>query len=1265
MPRPRSAPRRRRGSAPGGRRARAARLRFLPAGLALALLPACLAATATPAAAESAPGKAQQPRGGGKAAPATAPRTVTLITGDEVTVTELGGGKRTVTVERPRGASGAVRTSVTGGHVTVVPDEARPYLRAGVLDERLFDVTELLRQGGGRGGAKATTPLIVTYDTSRGAADARTPRGADKVRSLPSARAAALKAAKGTAFWRSVTAADGDAARGSGRRFGGGIAKIWLDGRVEADLAESNAQIGTPKAWEAGLTGKGVRVAVLDTGADLTHPDLKDRVGATKSFIPGQEAADRGGHGTHVTSTVGGSGAASDGKEKGVAPGADLAVGKVLSDEGFGSESEIIAGMEWAAKDVDAKIVSMSLGSREPSDGTDPMATAVNTLTKDTGALFVVAAGNTGAPSSIGSPGAADSALTVGAVDSADKAAYFTSQGPRAGDNALKPDLSAPGVDILAARSQLTSGQGYYTSMSGTSMATPHVAGVAALLAERHPDWSGQQLKDALMSTSHGLDASVYELGAGRVDVPSAIDAKVTATGGADFGFYRWPYAENKPVTRKLAYTNSSSEPVELTLAARGAADSVATLADTKLTVPAHGTASTTVTGDGAKAPVGATSGAVVASAGGKEVARTAFGLVKEEERYTLTVKVKDRDGAATPADLVVQPLLKGADPYPATVGESGELKLRLKPGAYALSSFLDVRGAHGKDSLGIGFLAAPEITLDRDRQVTLDARELREITARVPRSAETRQLVMEYDRTANGSAYQGAVQVPVKYDSVFAAPTPKVAEGRFEYRTVWRLGKPLLDVEGIGEAVAQPGSTLGEGRSRLKLVDAGDGSPAAYEGKNVRGKAVVVTRTGAAGQPTPSQLAQAAQDAGAKALFVTDGVPGRLNAWFGTDDNADRPLVIATVNAADGARLRDAARRGRSVESEATPHTPYVYDLEDGHAGTIPSRDLTYKPSARELAVIPTKFHAPTRRTEPGGEFRYSLTDTFEIGLGFPERISYPATRTDYVAAGKGRHWHESLHYGPDAVEQRSGLVDYRPGKRTPLSWFKPVWHPWLGTGLGWGQQRSGDNLDFNAPGWGDSGPDHTGFGNVWSDDSLTQTTAVYADGKLIDRRTSSGVYVTGAAPEERPYKLVTDTTLDPTRWRLATKAHSEWTFRSAHTPDDRKTFLPLLNLGFDVPTDLSGDVRGGRTVPVGISASYVKGAVGTGRIGSASLSVSYDDGKSWHDVHLDRSGRSSAWTGKLKVPGGAEAISFRAKVRDDRGGAVSQEVVRGVGVR
>ncbi|MGW2223988.1 S8 family serine peptidase [Streptomyces formicae] len=1207
-------------------------------GLVFALLPAGQSATAEPGPDGSAPQATRTPR---------AAETVTLITGDKVTVHRLPGGKRSVTVERPAGASGAVRSRISGGHITVVPDEALPRLRSGTLDERLFDVTELIRQGFAGPGAKAL-PLIVTYDKGASRAARVLPPGAEKVRSLPSVDGAAVSAERPGALWRSV------------RDKASGIDKVWLDGRVEADMARSNEQIGTPEAWEAGLTGKGVKVAVLDTGVDTGHPDLKGRVSETKSFIPGEEVADRNGHGTHVTSTVGGSGAASDGgKEKGVAPGATLAVGKVLSDEGFGSESEIIAGMEWAAKDVDAKVVSMSLGSSEASDGTDPMAAAVNSLTKETGALFVIAAGNTGAPSSIGSPGAADSALTIGAVDSGDTAAYFTSQGPRVGDHALKPDLSAPGVDILAARSHLVEGDGFYTEMSGTSMATPHVAGVAALLAEKHPDWTPARLKDALMSTSKQLDATAYELGAGRVSVPDAVGAKVTASGSVDFGFYGWPYDANKPVTKTLTYANSSDAPVELSLAAQGAADGVVHLADATLTVPAHGTASTTVTGDGAEAAVGNTSGRVVASTGGKEVAHTAFGLVKEEERYTLTVHVKDRDGAATAADLVVQQLVKGTDPFPAAVGDSGTLELRLKPGTYALSSFLDVRGGNGKDSLGLGFLADPQVELDRNREITLDGRKLRQIKADVDRRTETRQLLMEYDRKAGGAELQGAVQVPVKYDSVFAAPTAKVTEGSFEYRTVWRLGKPLVDVKGVGDAVAQPGGTIAEGRHRWTLVDAGDGTPAAYEGKDVRGKAVVVRRTAGV---TPARLGQAAQDAGAAALFVTDDQPGRLNAWFGTDDNADRPLQIATVDAADGAGLIAAAGSGRKVESTGTRNTPYVYDLSEGHEGAVP-KDLVYRPAKRELAVVESAFHAV--KPAAGGEYRYSLTDTFPIGIGFQEKIDYPTERTEYVSTGAGQKWHESVSTGPGALEERSGLVTYRGGKHTELNWFKPVLHPWLGTGLGWGQTRTGNNLEFNVPGWGDSGPDHTGFGDVWNEDSMTQNSEVFVDGVSADRRKSSAVYVWDADAAERTYKVVTDTTLDPQRWVLGTKGHAEWTFRSKETAADKKTFLPLLNLGFDVDTSLSGEVRGGRTVPVGIFAEYVKGAGGAGVIGGGELSVSYDEGTSWTAVPLDRDGKKAAWRGKLKVPGGAKSVSLRASASDDRGGSVSQEIIRAVGVR
>ncbi|MGW2088789.1 S8 family serine peptidase [Streptomyces sp. NPDC001880] len=1223
------------------------RAALLAAGLSLVLL----SAGQTAAAPDTAPDTASVPATFTGAQGAST--TVTLITGDRVTLTDLGAGRKTVTVDRVKGATGAVRNETVNGRVAVIPDEARPYLEAGLLDRRLFDVTGLVEQG-----ITGDLPLIVTH--GKGARTAAAPRGTKTVRALPSIGGAAVKANEPAAFWREFTASARPGARSAGAM------KVWLDARVKAAMADSNAQIGTPKAWEAGLTGKGVKVAVLDTGADLSHPDLDGRVAESRSFIEGQEVADRDGHGTHVASTVGGSGAGSEGKEKGVAPGATLAVGKVLNDQGTGSESQIIAGMEWAAKDIDAKIVSMSLGSSEGSDGTDPMAQAVNTLSAETGALFVIAAGNSGAPGSIGSPGAADSALTVGAVDSTDRAANFTSQGPRYGDQALKPDVSAPGVDILAARSQLVSGSGLYTSKSGTSMATPHVAGVAALLAEQHPDWTGAQLKNALMSSSKTLTASSYALGAGRVDVAAAISANVTATGSADLGFYSWPYESNKPVTKTVTYTNSSDAPVELNLAVEGMPEGTTTLADTTLTVPAHGTAQTTVTGDGTKAPVGNSSGRITATSDGTPVTHTALGLVKEEERYTLTVHVKDRDGAPAPGWLWVKQLAASVDPFPAAVGESGTVQLRLKPGTYTVDTFLDVRGSHGKDSLGLGFLTDPEIVLDRDREITLDGRQLREIRAEVDKRTETRQLLMEFDRKANGVSFSDAEMVPAKYDSIFAAPTTKPATGTFEYRTVWRLGKPMFEVAAGGvrlsDATPQRGATLLDGRHRLGVVDAGTGTAAEYAGKDVTGKAVLVRRTEGA---DPTQLAQTAQDAGAKALFVTDDKPGRLVAWFGTADREERPLAVATVNAADAARIASAAARGKALDLTGTRFTPYTYDLSEGHPGAI-GTDLVFRPGKGELATIHSKFHMPTDRKEIGGEFRYSLTDTFRYGFGYKEWILFPTERTEYVSTGTGQRWHEAVNLGESrlSMEQRGGISSYRGGSKVELGWFKPVWHPWLGTGVGWGQQRSGKQLQFNTPGWGDSGPDHSGFGDVYNDPTMSQYTEVYVNGEQVSRRISSGGYVWDAPAEEATYKVVTDTALDPDRWRLATKGHSEWTFRSKETPADRQTFLPMINLGFDLDTDLIGDVRGGSRVPVRIYAEYVKGASDTGVLGGGSLEVSYDEGATWTNVALSSS-RDASWNGELRVPSGAKSVSLRAGASDDRGGSVEQEIIRAVGVR
>ncbi|WP_420716757.1 S8 family serine peptidase [Streptomyces sp. CoH17] len=392
-------------------------------------------------------------------------RDVTLITGDKVTVSAAPDGHSSVSVADPHGRAGGSHVMTLGDDTYVYPDVAMPYIASGALDTQLFNVTHLLEDG--YDDARTDhLPLIVTYtDSAAGTRSAKTPAGARKTLTLSSIQGAAVSAERAEApvFWSSLTGTpttrpgarrQSDAA--SAGTLAGGIEKVWLDGKVKAALAGTTAQIGAPEVWQSGDTGQGVDVAVLDTGIDAEHQDFAGRLSATRSFVPDEDVTDRNGHGTHVASTVAGTGAASDGKEKGVAPGASLHIGKVLSNEGEGQDSWILAGMEWAARTQHAKVVSMSLGG-EATDGTDPLSRAVNRLSEETGTLFVVAAGNTGPdPYTVSAPGSADEALTVGAVNGpgkgVDQLAAFSSRGPRKNDNAIKPELTAPGVDILAAQ---------------------------------------------------------------------------------------------------------------------------------------------------------------------------------------------------------------------------------------------------------------------------------------------------------------------------------------------------------------------------------------------------------------------------------------------------------------------------------------------------------------------------------------------------------------------------------------------------------------------------------------------------------------------------------------------------------------------------------------------------------------------------------------------------------------------------------------------
>lgn len=722
-------------------------------GVGAAVVAALLTAGLTTGAASGAPGSgsgAGADTGNGATAgrqERPAPSVVTLITGDRVHLDAKGQVTR---IQRGEGRE-HVRIAVkrAGGATYAIPSDAAKLIARGTLDRRLFNVTALVEDEYDDA-HRNTLPLIVSYNASKARAKAAFSAADVAVRrTLPAVRGEALTAPKaGTAeVWRALTAPG--PRTGAARTAAPGIERVWLDGRRKAALDKSAPQIGAPAAWQAGYDGTGVKVAVLDTGVDETHPDLKNAEIAQKDFSGSGNTVDHVGHGTHVASTVAGSGARSGGSYKGVAPGAKILDGKVLDDAGFGDDSGIIAGMQWAA-DQGAKVANLSLGGEDTTE-TDPLEAAVDRLSAEKGILFVIAAGNEGpGEGTIGSPGSAASALTVGAVDHADRIADFSSTGPTA-DGSLKPDITAPGVDIVAAKAA----QGElgdpaadgYVSMSGTSMATPHVAGAAALLAQQHPDWPGQRIKQTLTASAKptpGLTAG--QQGTGRTDLTRAITQTVVSEQtSVSFEGQPWPHTDDTPVTKSLTYRNTGKEPVTLdlsleTVGPKGAPAPAGffALGARRVTVPAGGTESVTLTADTRVGDVdGAFSGAVVARAdeGGQSV-RTTFGAHREVESYDLTLKFIDTKGRpAQTADTTVYGHDTDFWKDPADTDGDGVTTLRVPKGDFLVSAAVETP-VGGDAEPEIATMARPKLWVTRDTTLTFDARRAEPVNITAPESA-------------------------------------------------------------------------------------------------------------------------------------------------------------------------------------------------------------------------------------------------------------------------------------------------------------------------------------------------------------------------------------------------------------------------------------------------------------------------------------------------------------------------------------------------
>ena len=288
---------------------------------------------------------------------------------------------------------------------------------------------------------------------------------------------------------------------------------VYIPDDVPVDTAvNSTWGIRAVKAHESAYTGAGIKVAVLDTGFDMKHPDFKGRSLTAFSFVPDEAVDDLHGHGTHCIGIVCGSSGLRD-MRYGVAPEAQIYAGKVLNNGGRGAQAWILDGMTWAANNG-CRVLSMSLGSKVlPGQSYDIAYERAAQFALSKGTLIVAAAGNDSKRSEnqfspVSSPADCPSILAVGAVNSTLQVADFSN---RALNESGLVDLAAPGVGIYSSWPM----PARYRTLSGTSMATPHVAGITALLCEKFPDATPAMIGQELIRTAGSLTSPAQDVGAG------------------------------------------------------------------------------------------------------------------------------------------------------------------------------------------------------------------------------------------------------------------------------------------------------------------------------------------------------------------------------------------------------------------------------------------------------------------------------------------------------------------------------------------------------------------------------------------------------------------------------------------------------------------------------------------------------------------------------------------------------------------------------
>ncbi|MGW3826389.1 S8 family peptidase [Streptomyces sp. NPDC005071] len=1181
-----------------------------------------------------------------------------------MTVTTFKGKTQPAFRVHPEGPSrglAVIQPGETGTYV--IPQAARQAVIDNAVDLELFNVERLVAEGYDDASTKAL-PLLL--DNSDGAG---VPKAAPQVRATGTlksinSRAVDVPKAKAGAFWKQNDA--------TGERKALHVGKIWLDVKVTVDLAQSVPQIGAPTLWKAGFDGKGAKVAVLDTGVDATHPDLAGRVSLQKNFSTSADAVDHLGHGTHVAATIGGSGTGNG--AKGVAPGADLISGKVLDDKGSGYLSDIIAGIEWATAEH-ADIVNMSLGTSDPDDGTGPLSVAVDQATAEYGTLFVVSAGNSG-PNTIGSPASARDALTVGALNRDESLAYFSSTGPRIGDYGVKPEISAPGVGIVAARAKGTSlgtpVDANYTALDGTSMASPHVAGAAALLKQAHPQWTWQQLKSTLVGSAQPGDYRAEQGGTGRVDVARAQAQSAYAVPAA-VNLGAAPFVDGapyEPVTRKIAIHNDDTAARTFTLTASiksSAGDSLpdgaVRLSQSEVTVPAGGAASVTITADPNVLTAEVLySGFVTAAAIDSSASvRVPVSLYVEPPLRTITVRGTATNGKPVLDDSFILVLDETSTNWYQGIFRNGVATVRVKPGTYAIETLLLSPDAGGEQVGNVAMHVKSEVPIgDHGVELELDARKASEVTYRTGRDTEQQAGSLGYWRSTRPS-FGSLIALPPDFKHVSLFPTQAPKSGSQEITVFSTRTAPLL-VANAGREDLHPtpldSAKQFEGKAKLNLVDVGDGSADGFAGKDVKGKLVLATP---APGPDISSVIERAGAQGASAVAIGNTEPGRLDA--AVNSQAAPAFALPGEDVGD---LRHLLAAGKRVEVTlvGTLLTPFVYDLVTPYKNTVPSGPLAVTVDESSHARVSARIYersgaAPATYTGyinrligDGPVARYASVSTriaVRRGAVLDEWFSV-SPETSYGAgvafdATGGSVWLADLDHGLFRIQQ--------PGHRT-VEYFKAV-----NTSRFELLRVTGNTMwvvtdRFFSP---------SGLYTMRDAAGDAKRMTLYRNGTQIFTNPISDFGAIPVPSGAADYKLVVEARRNAPGWEYSTDVSTTASFRANPQPDSGDSNISIPQVDYGIGVDLTNRIPADKPQKLTVTARPSSGET---EVTQVQTWVSYDDGQTWSKLKLTSGDASSTWEATIKAPDGTpKYVSLRTVATDANGHSIDQIVKRAFGVR